>query len=93
MTTDLSAGWGPRALASDASYLAGASVKTPAQAPVARAFWRQREQRGARTWLYPPGWAALANPEDGGVLQDLEEDAAPPPGVVDPAASLIESSD
>ncbi|CAK0890054.1 unnamed protein product, partial [Prorocentrum cordatum] len=93
MATDLSAGWGPRVLASDASHLAGASVKTPASAPTARAFWRQREQRGARTWLYPSGWAALANPEDGAVLQDLEEGAAPPPGVVDPTASLIECFD
>ncbi|CAK0838228.1 unnamed protein product, partial [Prorocentrum cordatum] len=93
MTADLSAGWGPHALASDASHLAGASVKTPAQAPVARALWRQREQRGARTWLRPPGWAALANPEGGDVLQDLGEDAAPSPGVVDPSASLIEYFD
>ncbi|CAK0817411.1 unnamed protein product, partial [Prorocentrum cordatum] len=82
MATDLSAGWGPHVLASDASHLAGASVKT-----------RQREQRGARTWLYPSGWAALANPEDGAVLQDMEEDAAPLPGVVDPTASLIEYFD
>ncbi|CAK0886346.1 unnamed protein product, partial [Prorocentrum cordatum] len=93
MATDLSAGWGPHVLASDASHLAGASVKTPASAPTARAFWRQREQRGTRTWLCPSGWAALANPEDGAVLQDLEEDAAPPPGVVDPTASLIEYFD
>ncbi|CAK0888298.1 unnamed protein product, partial [Prorocentrum cordatum] len=94
MTAALSAGWGPRVLASDASRMAGASVKTPAQAPVACAFWRQREQRGARTWLYPHGWAALANPADGGLLRDLEEEAAPPPGVVvDPTASLIEYFD
>ncbi|CAK0886367.1 unnamed protein product [Prorocentrum cordatum] len=93
MATDLSAGWGPHVLASDASHLAGASAKTPASAPTARAFWRQREQRGARTWLYPSGWAALANPEDGAVLQDQEEDAAPPPGAVDPTASLIEYFD
>ncbi|CAK0813826.1 unnamed protein product, partial [Prorocentrum cordatum] len=93
MATDLSAGWGPQVLASDASHLAGASVKTPASAPTARAFWRQREQRGARTWLHPSGWAAMANPEDGAVLQDLEEDAAPPPGIVDPTASLIEYFD
>ncbi|CAK0900373.1 unnamed protein product, partial [Prorocentrum cordatum] len=70
MATGLSAGWGPHVLASDASHLAGASVKTPASAPTARAFWRQREQRGARTWLYPSGWAAMANPEDGAVLQE-----------------------
>ncbi|CAK0802386.1 unnamed protein product, partial [Prorocentrum cordatum] len=93
MATDLSAGWGPHVLASDALHLARASVKTPASAPIARAFWRQREQRGARTWLYPSGWAALAHPEDGAVLQDLEEDAVPPPGAVDPTASLIEYFD
>ncbi|CAK0850516.1 unnamed protein product [Prorocentrum cordatum] len=93
MATDLSAGWGPHVLASDASHLAGASVKTPASVPSARAFWRQREQRGARTWLDPSGWAALANPEDGAVLQDLGEDAAPLPDVVDPTASLIEYFD
>ena len=51
MASDLSAGWGPHVLASDASHMAGASVKTPTPAPAARAFWRQREQRGARTWL------------------------------------------
>ncbi|CAK0827752.1 unnamed protein product, partial [Prorocentrum cordatum] len=43
MTTDLSAGWGPHVLASGASHLAGASVKTPVQVPflaTARAAWR-----------------------------------------------------